>query len=175
MKSWNNILLKVNLRPYKLKLILVFVQAAPFPCACFFLSFSILLCLILEHVSQSGQLYQIEWSKAAACIFFFGTGACAFADGICRYHEYIRVFYLLKTYGFRKKFINKVSNSRCQRDAALLAADHAGFLLLVKKHFFSQGYRWYHILPDPVADNPLYFFKPSFLSNTFLPKKKTSK
>ena len=65
-----------------------------------------------------------------------------------------------------------VASSRCQRDAALLAARQAGCRDQARRVFRDLGYRWYHILPDAIVANPLYFFHPRFLRSTFVPGKR---
>jgi hypothetical protein len=81
---------------------------------------------------------------------------------------------MLLRYGFRARLFRHVSRSRCQRDAILFAAREAGCRRELQDLFHSKGYRWYHILPDPIVDNPLHFFKPQFLRTTFLPGKRPS-
>lgn len=100
--------------------------------------------------------------------FSWGAVLCQ-ADALSRFREYQRVRAILSRYGFRRRALRPVSTSRCQRDAALLAAEESGVRQQARRYFRDLGYRWYHILPDRIVSNPLYFFHPDFLKATFLP------
>jgi hypothetical protein len=104
-------------------------------------------------------------------LFAWGVVLCQ-ADALSRYREFKRLCRLLSRYGFRPKVFRLVASSRCQRDAALLAARQAGCRDQARRVFRDLGYRWYHILPDAIVSNPLYFFHPRFLRSTFVPGKR---
>jgi hypothetical protein len=91
---------------------------------------------------------------------------------VSRYREYRRIKAMLLRYGFSERILEPLARSRCQRDAALLAANEAGHGDCARAYFTALGYRWYHILPDSVVTNPLAFLRPSFLRSSFLPGKK---
>ena len=94
------------------------------------------------------------------------------ADGVSRHREYRRIRAMFRKYGFHERIVEPVARSRCQRDAVLLAADEAGCGQQVRDYFRCLGYRWYHVLPDPVVRNPLIFLNPRFLRRSFFPGKK---
>lgn len=96
----------------------------------------------------------------------------AMADGISRHREYKRIKAMFVRYGFSERILEPLARSRCQRDAALLAARETGHGEDARNYFISLGYRWYHILPDSVMRNPFSFLKPSFLRSSFMPGKK---
>lgn len=96
----------------------------------------------------------------------------ALADAVSRHREYLRIKAMFRKFGYSERIIAPLARSRCQRDAALFAADETGHGQRARAYFSSLGYRWYHILPDMVARNPLLFLKPSFLRSSFLPGKK---
>lgn len=102
---------------------------------------------------------------------WFGLTLLCLADGFCRHREYLRIKDILARRGFHPRVLAPVAASRCQRDAALAAARELGHLPLARAHFRALGYRWWHLLPDGTADNPLRFFEPAFLKATFLPGK----
>lgn len=93
-------------------------------------------------------------------------------DGYSRYREYLRVRRILLHRGFSSRLLRPVATSRCQRDAAAQAVRDAGYGQRAREYFRSLGYRWYHLLPDRVVDNPLRFFDVQFLRITFLPGKR---
>jgi hypothetical protein len=94
------------------------------------------------------------------------------ADGISRYREYKRIKAMFNKYGYSERILALLSRSRCQRDAALLAARETGHSQNAQAYFAKRGYRWYHILPDSMIQNPFSFLKPSFLRSSFFPGKK---
>lgn len=117
------------------------------------------------HACEASLL--ILWAAGWLIVALF---ACA--DGIARNREYARIKSMLARYGFKRRLIKPLARSRCQRDAALLAARETGHLSQTADYFRELGYRWYHIMPDSVVRNPLAFISPAFLKTSFLPGKK---
>jgi len=113
------------------------------------------------------------WAPAVAVMAmgWAGLAAIALMDGFSRYREYRRIRRMLHEKGWNRRIFLLVAGSRCQRDAALQAAREAGLGHRAKHLFRTLGYRWYHLLPDAVLRNPLMFFHPRFLRNSFLPGK----
>jgi hypothetical protein len=105
-------------------------------------------------------------------LFAWGVILCQ-ADAFSRYREFKRLRHLLRRYGFRPGIFRLVAASRCQRDAALLAARETGCRSQACRVFRELGYRWYHILPDAIVANPFVFFHPRFLRSTFIPGKRS--
>lgn len=105
-------------------------------------------------------------------LFAWGVVLCQ-ADAFSRYREFKRLRHLLHRYGFRPGIFRLVAASRCQRDAALLAAGETGCRAQARRVFQELGYRWYHILPDAIMANPFVFFHPRFLRSTFIPGKRS--
>ncbi|MEF2144898.1 MAG: hypothetical protein V3573_05590 [Desulfovibrionaceae bacterium] len=116
-----------------------------------------------------------ERLSAMLCAFpalgWYGLGGIALLDAVARFIDYQRIRTLLERYGFRERVFRVVASSRCQRDAALLAARQTGHHPQARKFFRDLGYRWYHLLPDKIANNPFQFFNPSFLRQAFLPSR----
>lgn len=121
---------------------------------------------------EQPEAHLIGWVWGGLFVLFaWGVVLCQ-ADALARYHEFKRVYRMLARFGFCPRILRPMSTSRCQRDAALLAAREAGCQEQVKHVFHALGYRWYHILPDAIVANPFFFFHPHFLRNTFLPGKR---
>lgn len=116
-----------------------------------------------------------DWTRWAwlllAMLFAWGMVLCQ-ADALSRYREFKRVRRMLVRYGFCPRIFRLVASSRCQRDAALQAARETGCTSLARQVYQELGYRWYHILPDAIVANPLFFFHPHFLRSTFIPGKR---
>ncbi len=124
-------------------------------------------CLALSSLEDTGPFV---W-RTAFSLFCFSVSLCSFADGLCRYREYRRFKRLFRRYGFRSRIAGQGAQSRCQRDAILIAASDTGHQHQARLFFRSLGYRWYHLLPDQIITNPWHFFRPEFLRSTFLPGK----
>ena len=122
-----------------------------------------------------------HWTRtdlAAAVIFgcwssgWLTVALFALAAGISRHREYKRIKSMFVRYGYKERILEPLARSRCQRDAALLAAKETGYGIHARAYFMELGYRWYHILPDLVIKNPLSFLSPEFLRSSFMPGKK---
>lgn len=110
------------------------------------------------------------WMFMLLCgLFAWGVVLCQ-ADALSRFQEFKRLLNIIHRYGFRARFFKLFASSRCQRDAALAAARQAGICPQAREYFNSLGYKWYHILPDTIIQNPLRFFHPAFLMATFIPR-----
>ena len=124
-----------------------------------------------EYFLHRGQVVAATAMGVTAVCWVSG-GVLSLADAFARYREYRRIKNLFARHGFDKRILRVVAGSRCQRDAAMLAATESGYRSLAAGYFFSLGYRWYHILPDKVLANPLHVLNPAFLRTTFVPGRK---
>lgn len=100
-------------------------------------------------------------------ILFGGMSVYAQLDGYSRFQDYKRVKDQLYFYGYKERIMRPMLKSRCQRDAAHLACDELGIGHRAKTCFIENGYRWYHIIPDFVFEDPAFFFKAYFWRGTF--------
>jgi len=91
-------------------------------------------------------------------------------DARSRFQSYKRVKDNLFKYGFDTRILRPFLKSRCQRDAAMAAADELGYKRLCCSYYHSQGYRWYHILPDFLFSNPGFLVSRKFWQSTFFSK-----
>ncbi|QGY41943.1 hypothetical protein GM415_00935 [Pseudodesulfovibrio cashew] len=150
-----------------------YVKAAPWP----YLTgtASLLLALGLKGAGAArlaagdlpGAAVLCGWGAGWLVVSFF-----ALADGVSRYREYRRIKAMFLRFGYCERILEPVAGSRCQRDAALFAADETGHGGAARRYFTGLGYRWYHVLPDKVVRNPLAFLRPGFLRACFMPGKK---
>jgi len=150
-----------------------FIRAAPWPYMTGLASL-LLACTLaglgLSHLAQTNPARAVVLGGWGAG--WLVVGLFAMADGVSRYREYQRIKAMLLRFGYSERILEPLARSRCQRDAALLAAREAGHGDCARAYFTALGYRWYHILPDSVMRNPLAFLRPSFLRSSFLPGKK---
>ena len=103
-------------------------------------------------------------------VFLFSLPILSQLDARSRFQSYKRVKDNFLIYGFDPRLLRPFIKSRCQRDAVLAAADELGYKNWCRSYFHSQGYRWYHILPDFVFTNPAYLLSPRFWQATFFSK-----
>lgn len=153
--------------------ILHYLRCAPWPhgtalgslLLALFLGANALILLNLGHEYEAAML-------GLWCAGWLVVCGFALADGLARHREYRRIKNLLTRHGCDTRILHQLARSRCQRDAALLAARESGCFRQACAYYRSLGYRWYHILPDSVLRNPFIFLSPRFLRNSFLPGKR---
>lgn len=144
-------------------LIALYVAAAPLPCGvALLLSLKALLALLHAPILPA-------WLMAVLSLVCACGASLAVLDSLSRHAEYRRALALLRRYGFQPRIFRTMSRSRCQRDAALLAARHAGCPDLARDYYRSQGYRWFHLLPDGLLRDPRLLLDPRFLRSSFVP------
>ena len=100
-------------------------------------------------------------------ISFFNMSILAELDGYSRFQNYKQVKDQMFLNGFQERQLKPLLKSSCQREAAILAGDELGIGEKVRNYFFVKGYRWYHIIPDFVFSNQLFFFNMFFWRTTF--------
>ena len=103
----------------------------------------------------------------ALFISFFNMFILAELDGYSRFQNYKQVKDQMFLNGFQERQLKPLMKSSCQREAAILAGDELGVGDKVRSYFCDKGYRWYHIIPDFVFNNQLFFFSMFFWRTTF--------
>lgn len=110
-------------------------------------------------------------------IFWFGCLLFAFShvflvimDAWSRFQNYKRIKDNLYIHGFSPKMAIPYKGSKCQRTAFLVAAKELGMGKEVLDYYHHIGIRWYHFVPQFMIDDPLFLFKKTFVSRTFLEK-----
>lgn len=150
-----------------------YMKAAPWPYMTGLAS--LLLALVLK---AAGLMHWTGGDIPQAVVFGCWGGGWmvvalfAMADGVSRHREYKRIKAMLLKFGYSERILEPLARSRCQRDAAIFAAEETGHGETAREYFSRLGYRWYHILPDLVMRNPFAFLRPSFLRSSFMPGKK---
>ncbi|MCM5663146.1 hypothetical protein [Galbibacter mesophilus] len=91
-------------------------------------------------------------------------------DGWSRYQNYKRAKDQFFEYGFKERIADTYIGSKCQRIAAEVAAEELGIKKELTDHYISKGVKWYHYIPYFMLREPLFLFKKSFWSRTFLEK-----
>lgn len=135
-------------------------------------SFVMLLTALRLWEQEPGPLGALCGFLAAGC---FNAVWISLADGYNRYREYKRFRDLLRRHGYRPIILRAGSGSRCQRDAAMAAAKETGYQNQAEAYYRNRGYRWYHLLPDGAAADPLFLLSPRFLKATLLPRSRQAR
>lgn len=89
-------------------------------------------------------------------------------DGWSRYQNYKRAKDQFYEYGFSKRISNLYIGSKCQRTAALVAAQELGIENKVSQHYKSKGVKCFHYVPYFMVKDPLFLFKEYFWKRTFM-------
>ncbi len=103
-----------------------------------------------------------------------GIVILALLDARSRFQDYMRAKDLFYENGFKSRIAKLYIYSKCQRDAARLAARDLGLLELLDDYYLIQGYRWYHIFPDFVLKKPWIVFSRRYWRRTLFEPPYTS-
>lgn len=104
---------------------------------------------------------------ALLSMFLFSITITSQLDAYSRYQNYKLAKDLMYQNGCRILIMKPLSRSRCQRDALAEAAHQLGLHVPVKQYFNSLGYRWYHVVPSVLIENPLVILTRSYWFTTF--------
>lgn len=139
----------------------------------FFLTSLILFIISFKQVKFSDYEYISVYGMLS--LFFFSLCVTTELDAYSRYQNYKMIKDILHKYRFRELIIKPFSKSSCQRDAALEAARQLDMHVEADKYYARLGYKWYHIIPSMLIDNPLLFFTKMYWSSTFFVPRYQSK
>ena len=96
-------------------------------------------------------------------------------DGWSRFQNYKRIKDQLYIYGFHPRLVANYTVSKCQRNAAIIAATELGLENQIHQFYNKLGIRWFHFIPYFMIQDALFLFKKSFWSRTFLEKPYSSR
>ena len=96
-------------------------------------------------------------------------------DGWSRFQNYKRAKDQFFLYGFEPRIALAYIGSKCQRMAALTAADELGMTKELTDFYADCEVKWFHYVPYFMVKEPLFLFKKSFWSRTFLERKYQAK
>jgi len=124
--------------------------------------------LLLWSIKNEWTFWIFLWFTFS--LFSFAHIFLVIADGWSRYQDYKRAKDQLFTYGCNPRILNQFATSQCQRSACIRAAKELGYHKETVQHYNDLGYRWYHLLPDFMVNDPFFFYKKYFWRRTFLEK-----
>lgn len=127
-----------------------------------------LLYFIYHHFNLKGWLSEGNVALKLICLYpLWSPPVFAQLDARSRFQNYKQIKDQIYAYGFKTVILKPVLKSRCQRDAAIVAAEELGYKQQCSRYFYSFGYRWYHLLPDFIFSKPYFLFYWSFWETTF--------
>ncbi len=151
--------------------ILTYIEVAPLPHsnALFFgVSGIIAIKAAVQRFIERKHMVGVAYSFGG--MLSVGISIFAEADARSRFQQYKRIRDILHRRGWRHRIVEPLLYSRCQRDAAKVAAARTGYTAELTAYFREKGYRWYHLVPDSLVKNPAYIFNRHFLQSSFFVK-----
>lgn len=128
----------------------------------------LLLAVLATKLLSPESGFQMEITvKSGIFLFMAVLPVLSQLDARSRFQNYKRVKDQFLKFGFDRRLLKPLLKSRCQRDAARAAADELGYGTHCRKFYYYRGYRWYHLAPDFLVDNPRVLFSRQFLKSTF--------
>jgi len=118
--------------------------------------------------TESSLVWTVFW--LAFFLFAFVHIFLVAMDGWSRFQNYKRAKDQFYMHGFDRRVANTYIVSKCQRMAAIVAAEELGIGEQVKTYYASKGVKWYHFVPYFMVKNPFFFFNKKFWSRSFLEK-----
>lgn len=128
-----------------------------------------LLLILMSHLTNgfTESLFMHSlWKISFFCLLCLYPVSAQF-DARSRFQNYKKIKDQIYLFGFSERILKPVLKSRCQRDAALIAAKELGHGNKCRRYFKRKGYHWYHLLPDFVFTYPHFFFTRYFWLSTF--------
>jgi len=118
----------------------------------------------MDHLGSLILHYFLFW-------FSFSLVLLSVCDARSRFQDYKKAKDLIFFFGVDARLLKPFMNSKCQREAIIVAADELGKKKKAKKLIAKQGYRWYHIVPKFIKTRPQIIFSIKFWKYTFFAPK----
>lgn len=123
--------------------------------------------------------YQKNWSHLAAYGWLAAYGFIlpffAELDALSRFQNYKQAKDLFYENGFKPRIANLYAGSRCQRDAAVVAAKDLGIGPEIIEHYQARGFKWYHVLPGALFSRPGILLTRNYWQRTLFEARYTSR
>ena len=129
--------------------------------------------LLKRAIAEENGHFTMIW--LVCFIFSFVHIFLVLMDGWSRFQNYKRIKDQFYIHGFDVRLAVNFRGSKCQRKAAMVAATELGMENELKSFFRKTGVKPYHFIPYFMIQDPLFLFKRSFWSRTFLEKSYDSK
>ncbi|MGM0655800.1 MAG: hypothetical protein ACQETR_10850 [Thermodesulfobacteriota bacterium] len=123
--------------------------------------------------------YQKKWSHLAGYGWLAAYGFIlpffAELDALSRFQNYKQAKDLFYENGFKPRIANLYAGSRCQRDAAVVAAKDLGIGPEIIEHYQARGFKWYHVLPGALFSRPGILLTRNYWQRTLFEARYTSR
>lgn len=119
-------------------------------------------------IEERGVLAIVFW--VSFFLFSFLHIFLVLADGWSRFQNYKRVKDQFFVYGFQSRIAENYIGSKCQRMAAMVAAEELGLEDQLQRYYDKRGVKWFHYVPYFMIRDPFFLFRRHFWSKTFLEK-----
>ena len=123
--------------------------------------------------------YQKHWSHLAGYGWLAAYGFIlpffAELDALSRFQNYKQAKDLFYENGFKPRIANLYAGSRCQRDAAVVAAKDLGIGPEIIEHYQARGFKWYHVLPGALYIRPGILLTRNYWQRTLFETRYTSR
>lgn len=123
--------------------------------------------------------YQKNWSHLAGYGWLAAYGFIlpffAELDALSRFQNYKQAKDLFYENGFKPRIANLYAGSRCQRDAAVVAAKDLGIGPEIIEHYQARGFKWYHVLPGALFSRPGILLTRNYWQRTLFEARYTSR
>lgn len=126
-----------------------------------------------KAITFNSAFWMVIW--AVSFLFSFVHIFLVIMDGWSRFQDYKRVKDLFFIHGYSPRIAAMYLGSKCQRSAALVAAEELGIDYNVNLYFKDSGVKWYHYVPYFIVRDPLFLIRQTFWERTFLEKHYSSK
>jgi len=122
----------------------------------------------LQVVLQDNSHYFWVFCWIWSFLFSFVHIFLVLADGWSRFQNYKRAKDQFYIHGFHPRIADRYIVSKCQRMAAIQAAEELGYQQEIEAHYTSRGVKWYHFIPYFMLQDFWFGFRRQFWSRTFL-------
>lgn len=129
--------------------------------------------VLIKAISNNDPDLIVFWS--VCFIFSFIHIFLVLMDGWSRFQNYKRIKDQFYIHGFDVRLAANYKGSKCQRNAAIIAASELGMEKEIRRFFRKCGVKNHHFIPYFMIQDPLFPFRRSFWSRTFLEKPYRSK
>ncbi|SFS53589.1 hypothetical protein SAMN04487906_0732 [Zhouia amylolytica] len=123
---------------------------------------------LIKSIEKESTFWIVFW--ISFFLFAFLHIFLVIMDGWSRFQNYKRAKDQFYMHGFNRRIANTYIGSKCQRNAAIVAAKELGLEKEIIEYYKDMNVKWYHFVPYFMVKDPLFMFRKKFWSRTFLEK-----
>ncbi len=123
---------------------------------------------MVNSIASEVVFFTVFW--VICFVFSFVHILLVIMDGWSRFQDYKRAKDLFFVHGFCHRIAMLYLGSKCQRAAAIVAAEELGMKNEIIDFFRDHGVKWYHYVPYFMVRDPFFIIRRTFWERTFLEK-----